>query len=321
MVGGGPDTKSVFHVTRGPASLPSFVNDVAAAIGAFVNDQTMAFAATGAAAFPFASPEGGKEPLQAALVDFSSGSDHQAYTEGSFRIPAVYLNDWPDRYIHTNFDSPANIDPTKLLRAAFIAGATAWVLANADDSDARPMLDVIAPQALERMAATMRRLPTSGERDTLTRFQLWYERTLLDSMSPFFDPPADVRATAGDLLSRLEALVGRPGPEPPSSGDGALVFARRASPKGPMSAFGYDYFLDKYGADRAAKLKIFKASPTWGDGGYDYEALNLVDGRRTVQQIRNALSAIYGPIPIDAVLEYLRALESIGVLEEGRGSR
>ena len=32
MVGGGPQTKATFHVTRGPASLPSFVNDVAAAV-------------------------------------------------------------------------------------------------------------------------------------------------------------------------------------------------------------------------------------------------------------------------------------------------
>ena len=29
MVGGGPETKAIFHVTRGPASLPSFVHDVA----------------------------------------------------------------------------------------------------------------------------------------------------------------------------------------------------------------------------------------------------------------------------------------------------
>jgi len=29
MVGGGPVSKAVFHVTRGPASLPSFIHDVA----------------------------------------------------------------------------------------------------------------------------------------------------------------------------------------------------------------------------------------------------------------------------------------------------
>ena len=40
MVGGGPATKAVFHVTRGPASLPSFVHDVAAALGAWANRET-----------------------------------------------------------------------------------------------------------------------------------------------------------------------------------------------------------------------------------------------------------------------------------------
>jgi len=36
------------------------------------------------------------------------------------------LNDWPDRYIHTNFDTAANIDPTKLKRAAFIGAASGY---------------------------------------------------------------------------------------------------------------------------------------------------------------------------------------------------
>src|SRR6267143_1564094 len=35
MVGGGPETKAVFHVTRGPMSLPSFVHDVAWAFAEF----------------------------------------------------------------------------------------------------------------------------------------------------------------------------------------------------------------------------------------------------------------------------------------------
>jgi len=39
MVGGGPETKTIFHVTRGPASLPSFDYDIAAAIGSFVDEQ------------------------------------------------------------------------------------------------------------------------------------------------------------------------------------------------------------------------------------------------------------------------------------------
>ena len=59
------------------------------------------------------------------------GSDHDVYQDSSFGIPAIYLNDWPDRYIHTNFDTAANIDPTKLKRAAFIGAASGYFLANA----------------------------------------------------------------------------------------------------------------------------------------------------------------------------------------------
>jgi hypothetical protein len=81
-----------------------------------------------------------------------------------------------------------------------------------------------------------------------------------------------------------------------------------------MSAFGYDYFTDKYGTERAARLKINVVRHLWGGGGYDYEVLNLVDGRRTVGEITEMVSAIYGPIPEGAVLEFLQALEEIGVI-------
>ncbi|MEJ0056392.1 MAG: hypothetical protein WDN75_12510 [Bacteroidota bacterium] len=51
----------------------------------------------------------------------------------------------------------------------------------------------------------------------------------------------------------------------------------------------------------------------WGDE-YAYEALNFVDGVRTAVDIRNALSAEFGPIPLEVVEEYLVALESIQVI-------
>jgi aminopeptidase YwaD len=55
----------------------------------------------------------------------------------------------------------------------------------------------------------------------------------------------------------------------------------------------------------------------WGAGEeYAYEVLNFADGKRSPQQIRNAVSAEYGPIPLEMVVEYLRALEKIGVIEQ-----
>ena len=124
MVGGGPETKAIFHVTRGPASQPSFIYDIAQSVGELVNEQSAQFASTGTARWPLTAADGGKEALLAMMSPLSLGSDHQVYSDSSFGIPAIYLNDWPDRYIHTNFDVAANIDSTKLERAAFIAAVS-----------------------------------------------------------------------------------------------------------------------------------------------------------------------------------------------------
>jgi hypothetical protein len=55
----------------------------------------------------------------------------------------------------------------------------------------------------------------------------------------------------------------------------------------------------------------------WGSSGqYVYEALNFVDGNRTVSDIRDWLTAELGPVPLEYVEEYLAALESIGVIRK-----
>ncbi|HEY2546177.1 MAG TPA: M28 family peptidase [Candidatus Acidoferrum sp.] len=56
MVGGGPVTKAVFHVTRGPMSLPSFVHDVAWAFADWLNDQSYRYAAGLRAEYPMVAP-------------------------------------------------------------------------------------------------------------------------------------------------------------------------------------------------------------------------------------------------------------------------
>ena len=150
MVGGGPATKAIFHVTRGPMSLPSFVYDIGEAFGDFVNRESDLYASTGHALYPFVSPEGGKEALQADFADYTMGSDHDVYEEGSFRIPAIYLNDWPDRYIHTNGDVAANIDPTKLKRAAFIGAASGYFLAQMGAKDAADIVHLVERASLRR---------------------------------------------------------------------------------------------------------------------------------------------------------------------------
>jgi hypothetical protein len=185
MVGGGAETKAIFHVTRGPASAPSFVYDLADSVGMYVNEQSEAFAKTGQARHPLVASEGSKDPLRASLAPFSAGSDHQVYTDSSFGIPAIYLNDWPDRYIHTNRDVPANIDSTKLARAAFIAAASGYILSRLTPGDTPEIQEMMRPFALERTARAMR----SGTLD----FAAGYERGMKDSVARFFTGPQPVK--------------------------------------------------------------------------------------------------------------------------------
>ena len=82
-----------------------------------------------------------------------------------------------------------------------------------------------------------------------------------------------------------------------------------------MSAFGYSYVLDKYSEDKYAELSLPNHAGSRGSAGqYVYEALNLVDGERTVSEIRDWLMTELGPVPLNYVAEYLEALESIGVI-------
>ena len=247
MVGGGPQTEAVFHVTRGPASLPSPIHDIAWHFADWVNEQSYRYAATGKADFPMVAASGGKQPLRAEYSHFSMGSDHDVYQDASFGIPAIYFNDWPDRYIHTHLDRAENIDASKLQRVAFIGAASAYVLAREG--------------------------------------------------VPRGSPPAAA-------------------PGPVGEGDGLLVFRRVSGLRGPMSVFGYDYFDDHAKQAGLGRPKLLDFEGERGDGAYyAYEARNFADGTRTAQQITNELSAEFGPIPLALVLEYLKALETIRVLE------
>lgn len=276
MVGGGPETKAIFHVTRGPASLPSFVYDVAQSVGMLVNEQTASYAMTGTARWPLLAADGTKDPLRAAFVPLTLGSDHQVYSDSSFGIPAIYMNDWPDRYIHTNKDVPANIDSTKLARAAFIAAASGYALATIGTDDAPALRDMTQAFALERAAATMRRKDPNA-----TKFAQWYEQQIQTSLTRFLGTSTPMNVTS------------KPG-----------AYRRNPKIKGTMSAFGYDYFTAHYPKHKEIRL----------NGEYQYEALNLVDGVRTVEEIRDALSAIYKPVPVEDVRQYLEALASIDVI-------
>jgi hypothetical protein len=185
-----------------------------------------------------------------------------------------------------------------------------------------PLLRRLKAHSLQRTALLLKRRAEADddqEAAALTRFHLWYERAVIESMERFFPIPAEVKVQAEEFLSSLRALVGPLAASAPPQGDAVTIFRRTSLIKGPLSAFGHDYLTDRLGEDRARSLRLLRFRGRRGSGAeYAYEVLNFVDGRRTVQEIRDAVTAIYGPIPLDIVREYLQALAEIGVIESVR---
>jgi len=226
------------------------------------------------------------------------------------------MNDWPDRYIHTTGDLPENIDATKLERAGFIGAASAWFLANLTAEDLPALAALLERQGLRRTAVMLERrggLPPA-EQGALETLHMAYERGVLDSLERWLTVPPAMRATRQRFLGQLAGISvadrSSAKREPPG-----VVYVRNAEPKGPMSVFGYDYLVDHLGAERAAALALTDYSGLRGGGGeYSIEALNFVDGRRSVRDIRDALAAEFGPVPLEHVAAYLEALETIKVI-------
>jgi hypothetical protein len=317
MVGGGPVTKSLFRISGGPISIPSFVSDLGHEIGHFVNEQTEAFTSTGSADFPLNAPEGGKEPLMAMMEGLDMGSDHDVFFEGTWRIPGLYLHDWPDRYIHTNYDLAANIDPTKLKRAAFIGAVSAWFLANMSDGDVPVVLEMLKRNALSRGARLLEH--RSGmeivDQVKVTDIHFAVERRKVHSVERFATlEEGDHDAAMAYITGLQEVLPALDGGLSTGPQGNDTVYERSPDVLGPMGAFGYSYLTDKLGSENVSKLRLRRFA---GNGGqYSYEALNFVDGQRTVSEIRDWLTTELGPVPLDIVEEYLEALESIGVIRQ-----
>ena len=50
-------------------------------------------------------------------------------------------------------------------------------------------------------------------------------------------------------------------------------------------------------------------------GRAEFEVRNFIDGRRSLLDIRNAASAEYGPLPLQAVRDYIDLLKNMGFVE------
>jgi hypothetical protein len=353
MVGGDFfKNKSVFHVTGTPWSLPSFVTDVGAVFLDAIRAGASGYAAGELPAEDGivetrAGEQGSRNEFVADVTPYSSGSDHDDYDSSTIAVPSLYLRDWPDIYIHTDHDSLEQIDATKLRRVAMLGAASGYVYASLDARDLPALVPSITARAESRIAqsyGTAELLMNDPQRDAnaawyearnLLRQTLQRETVALESLAAYAGVPADAAGEGGKLLAVQTAAFekwideraknrGAQGMAPAAPWADAAEARRvpiRIGGFGPLTFQNDNVLLARLGRERYLKIQLINSDATVllnvrdQSELYAYEIANFVNGKRTVGEIRDAVSAEYGPIPVSLVADYVQACVEAGVIE------
>jgi aminopeptidase YwaD len=352
MVGGDPfKNKSVFHVTGTPWSLPSFVTDVGAVFLDVIRSAASGYSAgelpaeAGIVETRAGGP-GTRNELIADVTPYSSGSDHDDYDSSTISVPSLYLRDWPDIYIHTDHDTLDQIDATKLRPIALLGAASGYAYASVTSQQLPTWLPFLTAQAETRIARTFGRAQQLVDDPQLEANVAWYEArnlvnqtlqretAVLRSMVDFTGGPSAADADGAKALAHqaegfgiwLQAQAKGRGeketlPSPPWAADsGANRVPIRVGEFGPLTYQNDNVLLANLGPDRYAKIKLINSEATpmlnVRDQSelYAYEIVNFVNGKRTVGEIRDAVSAEYGPLPMGLVADYLDACAEAKVI-------
>jgi aminopeptidase YwaD len=353
MVGGDPfKNKSVFHVSATPWSLPSFVTDVGSTFMETIRNAATQYAEGNTAADAgiietHAGDAGTRNQLIADVTPYAAGSDHDDYDSSTIAVPSLYLRDWPDIYIHTDHDTLAQIDATKLRRVALLGAASGYVYATVDAQQLPRLLPFLATQALKRLAQSFQdaqQLVGNAQLDPATA---WYEsRNLLaqsahrevaavHSLVEFTNAPANADSEVANALTAQTILYNRwidtaarqrgakgTAPVAPWASDpDARRIPVRIGDFGPLTYQNDNVLLARLGKERYSQIKLLNSDATRllkvSDQSelYAYEIANFVDGKRSVAETRDAVSAEYGPLPLSLVADYLNACVEAKIMQ------
>ena len=352
MVGGDLfKNKSVLHVTQTPWSLPTFVTDIGATFAEAIRDAATVYSEDGSheEAAVLENRDGALGTRNAFFVDetpYAEGSDHDDYDSSTIAVPSLYLRDWPDIYIHTDHDTLLQIDPTKLRRVALLGAASGYSFATLDAASAALVLPFLSARAQQRLAQGFNRALLLTQRGELKPQEALFEaRNLLShllhreqaglqsfalythsraaALSPSLAALKAQAATLNGWLIQAAAARGAHDanglPAWHTTPDAARI-PHRIGEFGPLTFQNDDVLRDRLGEERLHKIQLLRAGSSRfvnvqdQSALYAYEIVNFVDGKRSVADIRDAVSAEFGPIPVDIVSDYLNACEEARII-------
>jgi len=232
----------------------------------------------------------------------------------------VYFHDWPDVTIHTNKDVPENLDPTKLGRVVYMSAGIAWTLAALPDTEVPRLIAVVRADAEHRLVEARLRATLAGnDRDGL----LGVREAAIGGGEALRSVAGLWKAGATEAVAAAAAIE-REAPAIPALADAdGRVPIRSDDVRGALDVYYFDTVADRLraaGSQNAGTL--FRPAQSLPEV-HAYEAFNLVDGRRSVGDIRDVLTGRYGAVGSASVADYFDQLAKASIIRWQRtaGSR
>ena len=336
------DNNSTFFMHCTPHSQPHYINDLLTNLTEFVAAHNVQPLSSRGQNLPIYSLSGSRDAFRYRIFEYVGGSDQWIFNDGLLDVPMTFFLIWPDRYYHTSGDKPEICDPTQLKRTSFLGAAAVVYLMDDCPHKARRLTGEVFTRAQSRIALETKRAYDflnkssadkihQNHKEVLNFIEQAYKReaATLESVKGYSSRDGSVDKFVDTLIKKLVSKK-KNNKKDVTDFYNITCSARKMTPKkisatiaekearniipvrnqelkGPLSR---DYLRDKLkGTGVSTDLPINNLGSRT-----THEILNFVDGKNSILDIRNAVSAEYEPVPVEWVKEFLDVLAKAGIV-------
>ncbi|MCG0276176.1 MAG: DUF4910 domain-containing protein [Thermosediminibacteraceae bacterium] len=281
----------------------------------------------------------GYSVLRWGAYPYSGGSDHYILSDPAIGIPTPMINQWPDKYYHTDHDTPDKVDKSMLKRAAVVAATYAYFLATMGEAEALWLVDIAAGEAQKALTEYSLEIIRSAacgseyveDMKAGLEFLTEIKKGEIRSITNFADTPK-VRKAVGETDKALDEIfrILRSQIEKPQEVYGKVSFAdnkrkvseeyrqwveeaktlipRRIYP-GPVELIQY---VDQMDSETAESL--FELLRRFGRSGGEY-LFYYADGKSSLYEISRKVLWETGKDYLEFLLKYAKISEKLKLIE------
>lgn len=328
--------KSTLTIDRTPDSLPSYLNDL-----------LLTLFEESIKEFDKVTQFGSSSTFRYLVDSHSGGSDHHEFVDSTIGVPCVMLLQWPDTFYHTSMDSIDKVSSDSLKRVGWITSLATLTLANADIEEAILLAQQTQSRGIARIQEAKRealqalnenKVKASRKAEqtkALTKTYQYFrskiehvtqrEKQVVNSVQKLGtnaelkrliqELNKEIDAVGSQATTRLEKTLARVAKgmktklpakmkDTEAERQAGLIVPRRTF-KGTLSA---DAFRRKLGIEEFTWYEeILEKDIRFTSKRA--EIINYMDGRRSLYDIVQAVSAEYDETDMEHALKFIKDLE------------